>query len=80
MFGYTEVQCYRCVITWEPYTPSLIVGLSALCKFGSAVWRSRTPLICFQIVEIHVPDHVLLQFGMIQHIPGPVEAVERVTM
>jgi hypothetical protein len=27
-----------------------------------------------------VPDRVLLQFGMIQHIPDPVEAVERVTM
>uniref|UniRef100_A0A0E0KJD1 Aminotransferase-like plant mobile domain-containing protein n=1 Tax=Oryza punctata TaxID=4537 RepID=A0A0E0KJD1_ORYPU len=36
-------------ITWDPYTPSLIVGLPALCTFGSAVWRSGTPLICFQI-------------------------------
>lgn len=45
-----------------------------------AVWLSRTPLIRFHIVEMHVPDRVLLQFGMLQHIPDPVEAVERVTM
>lgn len=69
-----------CQITWDPYTPSLIGGLPVLCTLGSAVWRSRTPLICFQIVEMHVPDRVLLQFGMVQHIPDPVEAVERVTM
>ncbi|XP_051178114.1 uncharacterized protein [Lolium perenne] len=69
-----------CQISWDPYKPSLIGGLPALCTLGSAVWRSKTPLICFQIVEMHVPDRVLLQFGMIQHIPDPVEAVERVTM
>ncbi|XP_062212493.1 uncharacterized protein LOC133913377 [Phragmites australis] len=69
-----------CQITWDPYTPNLIAGLPAICTFGYAVWRSRTPLICFQIVEMHVPDRVLLQFGMSQHIPDPVEAVERVTM
>ncbi|CAL4919228.1 unnamed protein product [Urochloa decumbens] len=69
-----------CQITWDPYTPNLIAGLPAICTFGSTVWRSRTPLICFQIVEMHVPDRVLLQFGMVQHIPDLVEAVERVTM
>ncbi|CAM0876388.1 unnamed protein product [Alopecurus aequalis] len=69
-----------CQITWDPYKPSLISGLPALCTHGSAIWRSKTPLICFQIVEMHVPDRVLLQFGMIQHIPDPVVAVERVTM
>jgi len=63
-----------------PYTPDLVAGLPAICTFGSAVWLSRTPLICFQIVEMHVPDRVLLQFGMLQHIPDPVEVVERVTM
>ncbi|RLN19338.1 hypothetical protein C2845_PM02G06120 [Panicum miliaceum] len=70
----------HCQITWDPYTPNLIAGLPATCTFGSAVWRSRTPLICFQIVEMHVPDRVLQQFGMVQHIPDLVEAVERVTM
>ncbi|CAN6309217.1 unnamed protein product [Urochloa humidicola] len=69
-----------CEITWDPYTPNLIAELPAICTFGSTVWRSRTPLICFQIVEMHVPDRVLLQFGMVQHIPDLVEAVERVTM
>lgn len=27
-----------------------------------------------------MPDRVLLQFGMLQHIPDPVEGIERVTM
>jgi hypothetical protein len=35
-------------------------NIPAICTFGSAVWLSRTPLICFQIVEMHVPDRVLL--------------------
>ncbi|XP_073006437.1 uncharacterized protein [Typha latifolia] len=67
-------------ITWDPYTTNLMSGLPAICTSGSAVWLCRTPLICFQIVEMHVPDRVLLQFGMIQHIPDAVEMVERVTM
>uniref|UniRef100_A0A2N9G5I4 Aminotransferase-like plant mobile domain-containing protein n=1 Tax=Fagus sylvatica TaxID=28930 RepID=A0A2N9G5I4_FAGSY len=35
------------------------------------VWRSVTPLICFQIVEWHLPNRALRQFGMQQDIPQP---------
>ncbi|KAL6894011.1 hypothetical protein ACP4OV_008109 [Aristida adscensionis] len=69
-----------CQITWDPYTPNQIAGLPSICTIGSAVWLARTPLICFQIVEMHVPDRVMLQLGMMQHIPDPVEAVDRITM
>ncbi|KAG9446974.1 hypothetical protein H6P81_013102 [Aristolochia fimbriata] len=37
----------------------------------------RTPLICFEIVELHVPDRVMLQFGLEQVTPP--EDVEHVT-
>uniref|UniRef100_A0A2N9IAZ4 Aminotransferase-like plant mobile domain-containing protein n=1 Tax=Fagus sylvatica TaxID=28930 RepID=A0A2N9IAZ4_FAGSY len=38
---------------------------------GREVWRSVTPLICFQIVEWHLPNRALRQFGMQQDIPQP---------
>ncbi|KAG9444778.1 hypothetical protein H6P81_016118 [Aristolochia fimbriata] len=37
-----------------------------------------TPLICFEIVELHVPDRVMLQFGLEQQVTPP-EDVEHVT-
>ncbi|KAG9458309.1 hypothetical protein H6P81_002817 [Aristolochia fimbriata] len=38
---------------------------------------SRTPLICFEIVKMHVPNRVTLQFGLEQ--VTPLEDVEHVT-
>ena len=37
----------------------------------SGVWRASVPLICFDIVEVHLPERVLRQFGMVQGIPPP---------
>ncbi|KAG9458379.1 hypothetical protein H6P81_002887 [Aristolochia fimbriata] len=39
----------------------------------------RTPLICFEIVEIHVPDRVMLQFGLEQlgYVQNVIERVQR---
>ncbi|KAG9458623.1 hypothetical protein H6P81_003131 [Aristolochia fimbriata] len=42
--------------------------LPAICVEGRRIWLSRTPLICFEIVELHVPDRVT-----------PPEDVEHVT-
>jgi hypothetical protein len=42
------------------------------CRIGQEVWRSVTPLICFQIVEWHLPNRALRQFGMQQDISQPV--------
>ncbi|OAY84141.1 Serine/threonine-protein phosphatase [Ananas comosus] len=70
----------RClVVTWMPYTKDVLIGLSAFCLEGSAIWRSRTSLICFHIVELHLPDRVLHQFGLLQHIPEVVEVIQRIT-
>ncbi|OAY72219.1 Serine/threonine-protein phosphatase [Ananas comosus] len=66
-------------ITWRPYTDAVIDVLPAFCVQDSAVWRSRTTLICFHIVELHVPDRVLRQFGLLQHIPIHVETIRRFT-
>ncbi|OAY81076.1 Serine/threonine-protein phosphatase [Ananas comosus] len=57
----------------------VLVGLPAFCLEGSAIWRSRTSLICFHIVELHLPDRILRQFGLLQHIPEAVEAIQRIT-
>ncbi|KAG9453391.1 hypothetical protein H6P81_006295 [Aristolochia fimbriata] len=47
---------------------------------GRRIWLSRTPLICFEIVELHVPDRVMLQFGLEQVTPpDDVENVTRIS-
>ncbi|CAN1121045.1 Serine/threonine-protein phosphatase 7 long form homolog [Linum perenne] len=33
------------------------------------MWDARVPLICFHIVEWHLPDCVMRQFAFHQHIP-----------
>ncbi|KAG9456253.1 hypothetical protein H6P81_000761 [Aristolochia fimbriata] len=67
-------------INWQPYSDEIFRKLPALCTTGSTVWRSRTPIICFEIVEMHVPDRVLLQFGLEQHTPPQdVDVIERIS-
>ena len=34
---------------------------------------ATVPLVCFHLVEIHTPDRVVCQFGMIQEIPSDVD-------
>jgi hypothetical protein len=47
-------------------------SLPEYCWIGQKVWHSVTPLMCFQIVEWHVPNCVLRLFGMQQDISQPV--------
>jgi hypothetical protein len=49
----------------------VLSSLPEYCRIGQEVWRSVTPLICFQIVEWHLPNRTLRQFGMQQDIPQP---------
>uniref|UniRef100_A0A2N9FR38 Aminotransferase-like plant mobile domain-containing protein n=1 Tax=Fagus sylvatica TaxID=28930 RepID=A0A2N9FR38_FAGSY len=58
-------------VIWEPYTDEVLSSLPEYCRVGQEVWRSVTPLICFQIVEWHLPNRALRQFGMQQDIPQP---------
>ncbi|KAG9458622.1 hypothetical protein H6P81_003130 [Aristolochia fimbriata] len=63
-------------VNWQPYQ-DFVQRLPAICVEGRRIWLSRTPLICFEIVELHVPDRVMLQFGLEQVTPP--EDVEHVT-
>ena len=35
-----------------------------------AMYRAVVPLICFNVLEWHHPDRVLMQFGYAQHVPS----------
>ncbi|KAG6508462.1 hypothetical protein ZIOFF_033836 [Zingiber officinale] len=56
---------------WLPYEEHVLELLPSYCTRGRACWRSVTYLICWEIVEAHLPNRVLRQFGMHQPIPIP---------
>ncbi|KAL7002992.1 hypothetical protein U1Q18_052405 [Sarracenia purpurea var. burkii] len=58
-------------IVWRPYgaADEIIMRLPEYCRAGRAVWMARSPLICIELVEWHLPDRVLRQFGCVQTIP-----------
>ncbi|XP_057479782.1 serine/threonine-protein phosphatase 7 long form homolog [Actinidia eriantha] len=35
----------------------------------SDIWVSRSPLVCFEVIEWHLPDRVCRQFGLRQVVP-----------
>ena len=47
----------------------LLDRLPYICLADQEIWRTMSPLICFEIVEWHRPERVLPQFGMQQEIP-----------
>ncbi|CAH9087355.1 unnamed protein product, partial [Cuscuta epithymum] len=56
-------------ITWMTYTTEMVEELPPAGREHYRIWRARVPLICFDIVELHLPDRVLRQFGYEQVIP-----------
>lgn len=56
-------------MTWQPYTPDVLDALPEICRASPHIWRTKSPLICFDIVEHHHPDRVLRQFGLHQPVP-----------
>ncbi|XP_020080435.1 serine/threonine-protein phosphatase 7 long form homolog [Ananas comosus] len=58
----TDIEFYRdeldqqreSQVTWMPYTEDVLNGLPAFCLEGSAIWRSRTSLICAIYVDYHL--------------------------
>ncbi|XP_020098518.1 serine/threonine-protein phosphatase 7 long form homolog [Ananas comosus] len=84
----TDIEFYRdqldqqleSQITWRPYTDTLLETFLAFCLAGSEIWRSKTTLVCFYIIELHHPDRVLRQFGLLQYIPEAVLAISRINL
>ncbi|XP_020095655.1 serine/threonine-protein phosphatase 7 long form homolog [Ananas comosus] len=82
----TDIEFYRdqldqqleSQITWRPYDDTVLETLPLFCLAGSQVWRSRSFLVCFHIIELHHPDRVLRQFGLLQHIPEAVLVIPRI--
>ncbi|XP_075654967.1 uncharacterized protein LOC142625152 [Castanea sativa] len=63
-------------IVWQPYETDF-GHLPDFCVAGRDTWTARVPLVCFCIVEIHHPDRVLRQFGLVQERPDHVVYDER---
>ncbi|RVW42730.1 Serine/threonine-protein phosphatase 7 long form-like [Vitis vinifera] len=55
-------------VLWEPYMGDLVVHLLTISLANQEIWRTMSPLICFDIVEWHRPEQVLRQFGLQQGI------------
>ena len=61
----------------------MIAQLPDYCLQGQEIWCSRVPLVCFYIVEWHLPDRVMRQFGMRQVVPDQFDtlsALHRIDM
>ncbi|PHT53130.1 Peroxisome biogenesis protein 2 [Capsicum baccatum] len=41
------------------------------CRAGRDLWRVRVSIFCWDVVEVHLPDRVMRQFGLQQVIPTP---------
>ncbi|GFY98152.1 hypothetical protein Acr_12g0006930 [Actinidia rufa] len=58
--------------TWRPYD-GIMHELPDYCRVASDIWVSRSPLVCFEVVEWHLPDRVCRQFGLRQDVPVAVD-------
>ncbi|KAH9615080.1 hypothetical protein KSS87_005492 [Heliosperma pusillum] len=54
---------------WQPYPQPTISFLPESCYDDSSEWYVVSPMICFNIVEWHLPNRVARQFGWKQNIP-----------
>lgn len=57
----------------QPYSDEILAKVPDHWKEGVDIWCYKGPLICFHIVEPHLPDRCMRQFGMIQDIPLDVD-------
>ena len=58
---------------WQPNTEAVMERLPEICRSDTHIWRTRSPLICFDVVELHLPDRVMRQFGLEQSVPQAVD-------
>jgi hypothetical protein len=55
---------------WEPYSEEVLNSLPTYCLAGRILWGAQVPLICFHVVEWHLPYRVMRQFGFRQFVPA----------
>lgn len=53
-------------MTWDPYVAELVDAMPLYLCDHQMEWRAMTVLICFEVVEAHLPDRVMRQFGLSQ--------------
>jgi hypothetical protein len=55
-------------VTWQPYETDVVHGmaLNDICRCDKDLWTAIVPLICYYIVEWHLPICVVCQFGGLQ--------------
>ncbi|KAH9616569.1 hypothetical protein KSS87_002203 [Heliosperma pusillum] len=58
---------------WQPYPQAIFSFLPEACYNDSGEWCVVSPMICFDIVEWHLPNRVARQFGWKQNIPEPAD-------
>ncbi|KAH9611124.1 hypothetical protein KSS87_011978 [Heliosperma pusillum] len=58
---------------WQPYPQAIFSFLPEACYNDSGEWSVVSPMICFDIVEWHLPNRVARQFGWKQNIPEPAD-------
>jgi hypothetical protein len=51
-------------VTWQPYETDEVKGmaLNAICKRDQELWRVELLLICYYVIEWHLPNRVVRQF------------------
>lgn len=54
-----------------PYN-DIIGALPERYLIGQHIWSAEVPLICWEIVELHMTDRVTRQFGLFQSVPKPI--------
>ncbi|KAL0350039.1 UNVERIFIED_CONTAM: protein MAINTENANCE OF MERISTEMS [Sesamum radiatum] len=69
-----EHHMLRCgTFIWQLYDMESNVIMAYAGDFNPQLWRSICPLIFYAIVEMHHPEWVLRQFGMMQNIPDQLD-------
>ncbi|XP_071916738.1 serine/threonine-protein phosphatase 7 long form homolog isoform X2 [Coffea arabica] len=54
---------------WQPYSDDILASLPPYCTAGRRIWTSVTYLICWEVVEPHLSNRVMRQFGYHQPVP-----------
>ncbi|KAK4739038.1 hypothetical protein R3W88_002735 [Solanum pinnatisectum] len=68
-FSWTDTTKHVLKFICEPYSDDLIESLPDYCRIGRDIWRVRAPIFCWDVIEVHLLDRVMRQFGLKQTIP-----------